>query len=139
MPALKMFLTARVNTFLGCTNLSVAYIYGDVFISDFSIMCGLLRGRAQLLFLFTYLFLAVRSVGCVRAFSAVAEGGAALVALRGLAAAASPVRNTGSRVPALPWLWHRGLVAPRHVGSSQIRGQTCVPKIGRQILYHGAT
>ena len=84
MPALKMFLTTRVNTFLGCTNPSVAYIYGDVFISDFSIMCGLLRGRAQLLLLFTYLFLAVRSVGCVRAFSAVAEGGAALMALRRL-------------------------------------------------------
>ena len=86
-----------------------------------------------------YLFLAVRSVGCVRAFSAVAEGGAALVALRGLAAAASPVRNTGSRVPALPWLWHRGLVALWHVESSRTRGRTSVPCIGRQILTHCAT
>ena len=29
-----------------------------------------------------------------------------------------------------------GLVAPRHVVSSQTRGQTCVPCIGRWILYH---
>ena len=29
-----------------------------------------------------------------------------------------------------------GLVAPRHVGSSQIRDQTCVSCIGRWMLYH---
>ena len=32
-----------------------------------------------------------------------------------------------------------GLVAPRHVGSSQTRARTCVPCIGRQILNHCAT
>ena len=32
-----------------------------------------------------------------------------------------------------------GFVAPRHVGSSRIRDQTCVPYIGRQILNHCAT
>ena len=31
------------------------------------------------------------------------------------------------------------LVAPRHVGSSWIRDQTCVSCFGRQILYHWAT
>ena len=36
-------------------------------------------------------------------------------------------------------LWLTGLVAPRHVGSSQIRAQTRVPCIGRQILNHCAT
>ena len=35
-------------------------------------------------------------------------------------------------------LWHTGLVAPRHVGSSQTRAQTRVPCIGRQILNHCA-
>ena len=30
----------------------------------------------------------------------------------------------------------RGLVAPRHVGSSQARDQIYVPRIGRQILNH---
>ena len=37
------------------------------------------------------------------------------------------------------WLWLTGLVAPRHVGSSQTRARTCVPCIGRQILNHSAT
>ncbi|KAJ8781153.1 hypothetical protein J1605_011137 [Eschrichtius robustus] len=32
-----------------------------------------------------------------------------------------------------------GLVAPRHVGSSQTRARTCVPCVGRQILNHYAT
>ena len=32
-----------------------------------------------------------------------------------------------------------GLVAPRHVGSSQARAWTCVPCTGRQILNHCAT
>ena len=33
-------------------------------------------------------------------------------------------------------LWLTGLVAPRHVGSSQTRARTRVPCIGRQILNH---
>ena len=37
------------------------------------------------------------------------------------------------------WLWLTGLVAPRHVGSSQTRTRTRVPCIGRQILNHCAT
>ena len=36
-------------------------------------------------------------------------------------------------------LWHMGLVAPRHVGSSRTRAQTHVPCIGRYILNHCAT
>ena len=35
--------------------------------------------------------------------------------------------------------WLTGLVAPRHVGSSQTRARTHVPCIGRQILSHCAT
>ena len=37
------------------------------------------------------------------------------------------------------WLWLTGLVAPRHVGSSQTRARTHVPCIGRQTLNHCAT
>ena len=37
------------------------------------------------------------------------------------------------------WLWLTGLVAPRHVGSSQTRARTRVPCIGRQTLSHCAT
>ena len=44
----------------------------------------------------------------------------------------------GSRVQA-PQLWHTGLVALQHVGSSQTRARTRVPCIGRQILNHCAT
>ena len=36
-------------------------------------------------------------------------------------------------------LWRTGLVAPRHVGSSQTRARTRVPCIGRQTLNHCAT
>ena len=36
-------------------------------------------------------------------------------------------------------LWLTGVVAPRHVGSSQTRARTRVPCIGRQILNHCAT
>ena len=36
-------------------------------------------------------------------------------------------------------LWHTGLVAPWHVGSSQTRARTCVPCIARLILNHCAT
>ena len=36
-------------------------------------------------------------------------------------------------------MWLTGLVAPRHVGSSQTRARTRVPCIGRQIINHCAT
>ena len=39
----------------------------------------------------------------------------------------------GSRAEAQQ-LWYTGLVAPRHVGSSQSTDQTLVPRTGRQIL-----
>ena len=37
------------------------------------------------------------------------------------------------------YLWLTGLVAPRHVGSSQTRARTRVPYIGRQIPNHCTT
>ena len=37
------------------------------------------------------------------------------------------------------YLWHTGLVAPKHVEPSRIRDQTCVPWIGRWILIHCTT
>ena len=51
---------------------------------------------------------------------------------------ASVVVAPGSRAQA-QYLWHTGLVAPWHVGSSRIRGRTWVSCVGRQILYHWAT
>ena len=45
----------------------------------------------------------------------------------------SLLQSTGSVIVA------HGLLALKHVGSPQIRDQTCVSCIGRQILYHWAT
>ena len=45
---------------------------------------------------------------------------------------------TGSRAQARQ-LWHMGLVALQHVGSSRTRARTHVPCIGRRILNHCAT
>ena len=44
----------------------------------------------------------------------------------------------GSRAQAQQ-LWRTGLGAPRYVGSSQTRAQSCVPCTGRQTLKHCAT
>ena len=44
----------------------------------------------------------------------------------------------GSRAQAQQ-LWHMGLAAPRHVGSSRTRDRTRVSRIGRRILNHCAT
>ena len=49
------------------------------------------------------------------------------------------LQNTGSREHRLQQLWCTGLVAPKHVESSQIKDRTCVPCIGRQILTHCIT
>ena len=46
------------------------------------------------------------------------------------------LRSCGSQAQQL---WHTGLDAPQHVGSSQIRAGTRVPCIGRRILNHCAT
>ena len=37
------------------------------------------------------------------------------------------------------YVWRTGLVAPWRLGSSPIRGRTCVPCIGKPILHHCAT
>ena len=46
--------------------------------------------------------------------------------------------STGSRAQA-QYLWHTGLVALRHVGSSRTRARTRVPCIGRWSLNHCTT
>ena len=82
----------------------------------------------------------------------VASGSYSLVAVCGiLFAVVFLVWSTGSRVytldgsgtqavePRLRQLWHMGLVALGHVGSSWIRDHTYIPCIGRQILNHWTT
>ena len=53
-------------------------------------------------------------------------------------AQAQQLQLLGSRAQS-PQLWHTGLAALQHVGSSHIRDQTHVSCIGRSILYHWAT
>ena len=45
------------------------------------------------------------------------------------------LQRLGSRAQAHQ-SWPMGLVASQHVGSFQIRDQTCVSFVGRQMLYH---
>ena len=76
---------------------------------------------------------------CTRAFSSCGKWGPLFIAVRGpLTIAASRCRAQAPDAQAQQ-LWLTGLVAPRHVGSSQTRARTCVPCIGRQILNHCAT
>ena len=90
--------------------------------------------------LFIYLFLAVLGLRFCEGFLQLWQEGATLH--RG--ARASHYRDLpccGAQAPdaQAQQLWLTGLVAPRHVGSSQTRAQTCVPCIGRQTLNHCAT
>ena len=84
--------------------------------------------------------MAVLGLGfCARALSSRGKRGPLFIAVRGpLTIAAS---RCGAQAPdaQAQQLWLTGLVAPRHVGSSQARARTRVPCIGRQTLNHCAT
>ena len=76
---------------------------------------------------------------CARAFPSCGKWGPFFIAVRGpLTIAAS---RCGAQAPdaQAQQLWLMGLVAPRHVGSSQTRARTRVPCIGRRILNHCTT
>ena len=76
---------------------------------------------------------------CARAFSSCGKWGPLFIAVRRpLTIAAS---RCGAQAPdaQAQYLWLTGLVALRHVGSSQTRARTLVPCIGRRILNHCAT
>ena len=77
---------------------------------------------------------------CARAFSSCGKWGPLFITVRGpLTVVASLVAKHRLQTHRLSKLWLMGLVALRHVGSSQTRAQTRVPCIGRQILNHCAT
>ena len=76
----------------------------------------------------------------MRSLSSYGKWGPLSAAVRGpLTAVASPIAEHGLQARGLQQLWHTGLVALRHAGSSQTRAQTRVPCAGRQILNHCAT
>ena len=76
---------------------------------------------------------------CARAFSSCGKWGPLLIAVRGPLIIA--VSRCGAQAPdaQAQQLWLTGLVAPRHVGSSQTRARTRVPCIGRQTPNHCTT
>ena len=77
---------------------------------------------------------------CARASSSCGKQGPLFIAVRRpLIIAASLVAENRLQTRRLSKLWLTGLVAPRHVGSSQTRTRTRVPCIGRQTLNHCAT
>ena len=77
---------------------------------------------------------------CARAFSSCGEWGPLFIMVCGpLAIAASLVAEHGLQTRRLSSCGSPGLVAPRHVGSSQTRARTRVPYTGRRILNHCAT
>ena len=92
-------------------------------------------------YLFIYLFMAVLGLCfCARAFSSCGKWGPLFITVRGpLIIAASLVAEHRLQTHRLSNCGSQGLVAPRHVGSSQTRARTHVPCISRQILNHCAT
>ena len=97
-------------------------------------------------FFFNFIYLFIFIYGCVGSLL-LCEGFSLVVASRGHSSLRCtglsllwPVllRSTGSRRAGSVIVAH-GLVAPRHVGSSQTRARTRVPCIGRQILNQCAT
>ena len=80
-------------------------------------------------YFFTYLFLAVLGLHCCMGFSLVAVHGLLIVL-------ASLICDSSASAHRLNSLWCMGLIALHHVGSSQIRDQTQVSCVDRQILYH---
>ena len=90
--------------------------------------------------LFIYLFLAVLGLRfCARAFSSCDKRGPLFIAVRRPLTIAASCCGAQAPDAQAQQLWLTGLVAPRHVGSSQTRARTRVPCIGRQTLNLCAT
>ena len=86
------------------------------------------------MFWLCWVFVSVRGLSLVAA-----SGGHSSSRCAGLSLVASLVAEHRLQARRLSQLWLTGLVAPRHVGSSQTRARTRVPCIGRQILNHCAS
>ena len=117
------------------------------FIEVFAVFISFFFNFYLFIYLFIYLwlhwaFVAVRGLSLV-----VASGGYSPLQCAGFSLQwLLLLRSTGSRRVGFSscgtwaqYLWHTGLVAPRHVGSSWTRARNRVPCIGRQFLNHRAT
>ena len=74
----------------------------------------------------------------VRAFSSCGKWGPLFIVVCGPLTIAASCCGAQAPDAQAQQLWLMGLVAPRHVGSSQTRARTRVPCIGRQMLNHCA-
>ena len=94
-----------------------------------------------LFILFIYLWLCWVFVSVRGLFSTCGKWGPLFIAVRGPLTIAASLVADGAQAPdaQAQQLWPTGPVAPWHVGSSQTRARTRVPRIGRQILNHCAT
>ena len=118
------------------------FIFAPVVLSHVVKILALLRNchlRVQLFYLFIFYGCVGSSFLCegflqLRQAGATLHCGARAYHYRGLSCCGAQAPDAQPQQ-----LWHTGLVAPRHVGSSQTRARTCVPCIGRQILNHCAT
>ena len=117
-------------------HISRQVFFFNFFFNSFAVFWGFLKNY------FTYLFIfgCVRSSFLCKGFLQLRQAGATLH--RG--ARASHCRGLsccGAQAPdaQAQQLWLTGLVAPRHVGSSQTRARTRVPCISRQTLNHCTT
>ena len=94
--------------------------------------------QTNLKILFISLFLAVLGLrGCAWASSGFSEWGLLFLATHMLLITVASLVELS--YCGLQQSWCTGLVAPRHVESSQTRDRTCVPCIGRRILNHWTT
>ena len=118
--------------------LSMSLNYSPIFSISFSLVPHL-GNYPQIFFLF---FGCVGSSFCTWAFSSCSEWGLLFNAMHGLLmwwllllrSMGSTCTDFSSCSMWAQQLWHTGLVAPQHVGSSQTRDRTHVPCIDRQIL-----
>ena len=117
--------------FVICTSSSVKYL----FMSFAYFLIGLFIFFCLVLGVFFFFGCVGFFLFCGRAFSSCGRREPLFIAVRG------PLTIVASLVAEhrLQTRWLTGLVAPRHVGSSQTRARTRVPCISRQILNHCAT
>ena len=104
---------------------------------EFPLLFSFFKNKFIYLFIYFWLcwvFVSVRGLSLVAVSGATLHRGARASHCHGLSCCTAQAPDTQAQQ-----LWLTGLVAPRHVGSSQTRARTRVPCIGRQILNHCTT
>ena len=124
-----------------CIHMHAIYVYVSMYIHIQN-----MQQFFKKLILFIHVFLAVPSLHCfAQAFSSCRKWGLLFTAVHSFSLRLLLLQSSGFRMGfsscsmRAQCLWHVGLAAPWHVGSSQIRDGTHVPCMDRWILIHYAT